>query len=45
MKKHLKEKYQIRRHGLGTVIERVKQQVHAKAVKIKRYSNWIEQYQ
>ena len=40
----LEKKYNIRRKGMNTVIEELKQRVLAKAAKIKRYEQRITQY-
>ena len=42
--KNLGDKYGIKRKGLTTVIEELKQRLLAKAAKIKRYGDRITQY-
>ena len=42
--KILQEKYKVKRKGLGLVLEELKQRLQAKPMKIKRYSQRIEQY-
>ena len=41
---NLEHKYQIKKKGLNTVIEELKQRLSAKAAKIRRYEQRIEQY-
>jgi len=40
----VKEKYRVRRKGLVTVIEELKQRILSKAAKITRYNQTIDQY-
>ena len=40
----LKERYRVRRKGLKTVIEELKQRILAKSVKVRRYEQRIEQF-
>ena len=42
--KLVEEKYRVKRKGLTTVIEKLKQRVLAKAAKISRYEQRIQQY-
>ena len=42
--KELYEKYSVKRKGLKTVIEELKQRMLAKSVKVKRYEQTIEQF-
>jgi len=39
-----RKKYRVRRKGLATVIEELKQRILAKAAKITRYNQRIDQY-
>ena len=42
--KKLYEKYRVKRKGLKTVIEELKQRMLAKSAKVKRYEQRIEQF-
>ena len=42
--KELCEKYRVKRKGLKTVIEELKQMILAKSAKVKRYQQRIEQF-
>ena len=42
--KELYEKYRVKRKGLKTVIEELKQRMLAKSAKVKRYEQRIEQF-
>ena len=42
--KHLEEKYKVRREGINTVIEELKQRILAKSAKQKRYEQRITQF-
>ena len=42
--KKLYEKYRVKRKGLKTVIEELKQMILAKSAKVKRYQQRIEQF-
>ena len=44
VKEQLETRYKVKKKGIGVVIEELKQQVVAKAAKVKRYEGRVEQY-